>query len=260
MAWLKAMAWDLRTNIEDETERALLAARLDPAEASATLGTLYPGYPFERNPVIVPKISTVPSLGEGTDAATATYTAPSGDGTSTATVQWQQASSVVEAAGLLLGGIGEGIGSNSWVVSGQLTETGLPLLANDPHLGAALPSVWYQVQLKCATASETCPFDVGGFSFAGLPGVIIGHNADIAWGFTNLTTDVADLYVEKVEGDQYWRDGALVPMDVRHETIRVAGGGDMQLTIRSTVHGPIASALTGDFTSVADDPVVGSLS
>ena len=260
VAWLKAMAWDLRTNIEDETERALLAARLDPAEASATLGTLYPGYPFERNPVIVPKISTVPSLGEGTDAATATYTAPSGDGTSTATVQWQQASSVVEAAGLLLGGIGEGIGSNSWVVSGQLTETGLPLLANDPHLGAALPSVWYQVQLKCATASEACPFDVGGFSFAGLPGVIIGHNADIAWGFTNLTTDVADLYVEKVEGDQYWRDGALVPMDVRHETIRVAGGGDMQLTIRSTVHGPIVSGLTGDFTSVADDPVVGSLS
>ena len=100
----------------------------------------------------------------------------------------------------LVGGVGEGIGSNSWVVSGNLTESGMPLLANDPHLGASLPSVWHQVGLKCARVSPECPFDVAGFGFSGVPGVVIGHNDRIAWGFTNLTTDVTDLYLEKVRG------------------------------------------------------------
>ncbi|MGB4135127.1 MAG: penicillin acylase family protein [Microbacterium sp.] len=260
VAWLKAMAWDLRTNVEDETNRALLAAQLDPDEADATLRQLYPGYPFDRNPVIVPKLTSVaPVTAPGGAAAGAAAPAvlPGGaGGQALATVEWQQTGSVIEAVSTLLGGVGEGIGSNSWVVSGQLTESGKPLLANDPHLGAALPSVWYQVQLKCEKVSDACPFDVGGFSFSGLPGIVIGHNADIAWGFTNLTTDVTDLYLEKVEGDQYWRDGVLVPMDVREETIKVAGGKDIPLTIRSTVHGPIVSGLTGDFTAIAEDPVV----
>ena len=68
---------------------------------------------------------------------------------------------------------------------------------------------------------------MSGFSFSGVPGVVIGHNDRIAWGFTNLTTDVTDLYLEKIEGDQYWRDGALVPLDERTETIKVAGGDDV---------------------------------
>ena len=153
--------------------------------------------------------------------------------------------------------MGEGIGSNSWVVSGELTESGMPLLANDPHLGASLPSVWYQVQLACEKVSETCPFNVGGVSFAGLPGIVIGHNDRIAWGFTNLTTDVTDLYVERVEGDQYWRDGELVPLEISTETISVAGGDDIELTVRSTVHGPIISDLTADATTIAEAPVVG---
>ena len=145
----------------------------------------------------------------------------------------------MEAVSALVGGVGEGIGSNSWVVSGDLTDSGLPLLANDPHLGASLPSVWHQVQLKCRVVSEACAFDVAGFGFSGVPGVIIGHNDRIAWGFTNLTTDVTDLYLEKIEGDSYWRDGELVPLDVRTETIEVAGGDDVELEIRSTGHGPI---------------------
>jgi len=258
VAWLKAMAWDLRTNIEDETERALLVAQTGdaaiPADSMAMLEQLYPSYPFDENPVIVPKISVVPEVGSGTDADTASVTDDSGSGIRNAitTIEWQEADSVIEAAGMLLGDAGEGIGSNSWVVSGALTESGMPLLANDPHLGAALPSVWYQVQLRCSTVSDECPFDVGGFSFSGLPGVVIGHNSQVAWGFTNLTTDVADLYIEKVDDDQYWRDGELVPLDVREETIEVAGGDDIPLTIRSTVHGPIVSGLTDDFTSVAD--------
>lgn len=279
VAWLKAMAWDLRTNIEDETDRALLAGQLaadaDPTAADALIKKVYPAYPFDRNPVIVPQVSTTapapseeaaadapaetPAESDDADTAPASFTSGTDADAQRAltTVDWQQADSVIEAASMMLGGVGEGIGSNSWVVSGDLTETGKPLLANDPHLGADLPSVWYQVQLKCSTVSATCPFDVGGFSFSGLPGVVIGHNAQIAWGFTNLTTDVADLYIEKVDGDQYWRDGALVPMEVEQDVIKVAGGDDVPLTIRRTVHGPIISGLTDDFSAVAEHPVVG---
>ena len=264
VAWLKAMAWDLRTNVESETERALLAGDLaaggaDAAHVQDTLAQLYPPYPFDRNPVIVPRISAAPA--EGTDAEAAAFTTEAPDGAelqrASSAVEWQQASDVIEAASLLIGDVGEGIGSNSWVVSGSLTESGKPLLANDPHLGASLPSVWYQVQLRCAQVTESCPFDVGGFSFSGLPGVVIGHNQDVAWGFTNLTTDVTDLYVEKIDGDQYWRDGTLVPLEERTETIKVAGGDDITLTVRSTVHGPIISGLLDDVTRIADDPAPG---
>lgn len=267
VAWLKAMAWDLRTNIEDETERAILASQLgadgsDAPTTQALLEQLYPAYPFEQNPVIVPKISTVPALGSETTAEPAAYTEPTEDEAAAqaavTTVDWQEADSVIEAASLLIGDVGEGIGSNSWVVSGSLTESGMPLLSNDPHLSASLPSVWYQVQLKCSEVTEECPFDVGGFSFSGLPGIVIGHNAQVAWGFTNLTTDVTDLYVERVDGDSYWRDGQLVPLEVREETIKVAGAADIPLTIRETVHGPIISGLTDDATAIADDPVVGT--
>lgn len=261
VAWLKAMAWDLRTNVEDETDRALIAAQLQQsgssnAESQALIETAYPPYPFDRNPVIVPKISAVEPL--PAEAVPAAYSDETKADVSDAlaTVEWQEAEGVIEAASMLLGGVGEGIGSNSWVVSGDLTESGMPLLSNDPHLGASLPSVWYQIQLRCDSVSESCPFDVGGFSFSGLPGVVIGHNAEIAWGFTNLTTDVTDLYIEKVDGDQYWRDGALTPMEIEQDVIKVAGGDDVPLTIRRTVHGPIISGLTDDFTAISDAPVV----
>lgn len=256
VAWLKAMAWDLRTNVEEETERALLAPKVD----AATLAEIYPAYPFDKNPVIVPTISSVPAIGSGSDGASGSGAGGATPASVPASVEWTSAGSVLEAVQTLVGGAGEGIGSNSWVVSGSLTASGKPLLSNDPHLGAAMPSVWYQMQLRCRTVSTECPFDVGGFSFSGLPSIVIGHNAQIAWGFTNLTTDVADLYVEKVDGDRYWRDGALVPLEVRHETIKVAGAKDIDLTIRSTVHGPIISGLTDDFTALAKDPVVGATS
>ncbi|MCD2498316.1 penicillin acylase family protein [Microbacterium nymphoidis] len=237
VAWLKAMAWDLRTNIEDETDRAILAQDFTPEQ----IAELYPAYPFDQNPTIVPPLPEQKSTGA--------VRVPSVSDTG---IEWSEVGTVIEAADALLGDPGEGIGSNSWVVAGEFTDTGLPLLANDPHLGAALPSVWYQVQLRCSTVSEECPFDVGGFSFSGLPGVVIGHNAQVAWGFTNLTTDVADLYIERLQGDQYWRDGALVPITEKQDVITVAGGADVPLTIRSTVHGPILSGLTGDFTSIAE--------
>lgn len=247
VAWLKAMAWDLRSNIEEETERALIASDFTPAQVRE----LYPAYPYDRNPVIVPSISTVPAAAAGDTESAETRTA-------TASVDWAEVDGVVAAVSTLVGGVGEGIGSNSWVVSGDLTESGRPLLANDPHLGASLPSVWHQIGLKCRAATPDCPFDVAGFGFSGVPGVIIGHNDRIAWGFTNLTTDVTDLYLEKIQGDEYWRDGELVPLETRTETLKVAGGEDEELVIRSTVHGPIISGLTDDYAAIADDPWTGS--
>lgn len=262
VAWLKAMAWDLRTNLEDESTRAQLAADLaaavPDADVTGILDTLYPAYPFEQHPVIVPQISTsAPEASESTDAEPAAYFDDDEAGDVLASVTWHETTDVIAAADMLIDSVGEGIGSNAWVVSGALTESGMPLLANDPHLGASLPSVWYQVQLKCETVSAECPFDVGGFSFSGLPGIVIGHNAQIAWGFTNLTTDVTDLYIERLDGDQYWRDDKLVPLEVRTETIKVAGGDDVELTIRSTAHGPIISGLTGSATAITEAPVVG---
>jgi penicillin amidase len=83
--------------------------------------------------------------------------------------------------------------SNNWVVSGKHTVSGMPLLANDPHLDASAPSIWYLVNL-------TCPgLHVAGVTTPGLPGVVIGHNENIAWGMTNLGPDVQDLYAEKFE-------------------------------------------------------------
>ena len=249
VAWLKAMAWDLRSNIETETERAVAAASFSSDE----LAELYPAYPFDRNPVIVPEISDVSGI-----ATVAHTTDPARAEASTASIEWTEVDSVIEAVSTLVGGAGEGIGSNSWVVSGRLTDTGMPLLANDPHLGASLPSVWHQIGLRCSTVSEACPFDVAGFGFSGVPGVIIGHNARIAWGFTNLTSDVTDLYLEKVEDDGYWYDGELVPFEEHTETFRVAGGPDVDLVVRKTANGPIVSGLTDDFTAIAEAPYTGT--
>ncbi|MBL3698333.1 penicillin acylase family protein [Leucobacter luti] len=243
VAWFKAMAWDLRTNIEDETARALQAQGLSADQ----LAQLYPGYPFDEHPVILADDPAGSAVTSGTLAAPAP-----------ATTGRTALGALLERVDALVGGQGEGIGSNSWVVSGEHTTTGKPLLANDPHLGAALPSVWTQMQLRCATVSPECPFDVAGYSFSGLPGIVIGHNQDIAWGFTNLTTDVADLYVERVEDDGYWQDGTKHPFETRSETITVAGGDPVELEVRSTGHGPIVSGLESSFTEIAADPRVGA--
>src|SRR5674476_883683 len=73
----------------------------------------------------------------------------------------------------------------------RLPSSGKPLLAKDPHLGVSIPGIWYQTGLHCRTVSAACPFDVAGFSFAGMPGIVVGHNQSIAWGITNLNPDVS---------------------------------------------------------------------
>lgn len=243
VAWLKAMSWDLRTNIEDETARAL---QLQEGVSDEQLADLYPDYPFDKHPVILAEDPAGPTQ--------APSTTPVRDSHSGTPPIFSSAETVLAKVDAMIGAQGEGLGSNSWVVGGQHTNSGLPLLANDPHLGAELPSVWTQMQLRCETISEECPYAVAGFSFSGLPGIVIGHNTRVAWGFTNLTTDVADLYIERIDAEGYWQDGTHHPFEARDETIRVAGGDDVEITVRKTAHGPIMSGLTPEFTAIAEDP------
>ncbi|GAA2065983.1 penicillin acylase family protein [Leifsonia soli] len=257
IAWLKAMAWDLRSNLEDEIDRALLATKLKPEQVAE----LHPGYPYTGHPTITdlgggnPRTVT-PDARPGAVADSASGDAAAGDAALSPTAyasQLEQVAASVDRLPQLMGPAGDGIGSNSWVVGGAHTASGKPLLANDPHLGAALPSVWYQMGLHCTTVGPACPFDVSGFSFSGFPGVIIGHNDRISWGFTNLGPDVADLFVEKVTGDTYEYDGQQVPLEKRTERIRVAGGKDVTITVRSTRHGPIVTDIGDAYAVIAKD-------
>ncbi|MFJ3790280.1 penicillin acylase family protein [Kitasatospora sp. NPDC090091] len=237
VAWLKAMAWNLSGNLQEEIDRSLLAQDYSPEK----IAELYPEYPYARNGTIV-KTGTV----SGDAYRPADGPAAAGAGTQGATTQGAAATKAmlkdvtdrIDAMPQLLGRQGQGIGSNSWVVSGSHTTTNKPLLANDPHLGPGLPSVWYQMGLHCRTVSATCGFDVSGFTFAGMPGVVIGHNKDVAWGFTNLGADVTDLLLEKVTGpDTYLLDGKETKFELRKETIKVAGGEDRTITVRTTKAG-----------------------
>ncbi|WP_420111334.1 penicillin acylase family protein, partial [Pseudactinotalea sp.] len=209
LAWLKAMAWDLLGNYSDELGRAALygqAAGYGSDVALDMVNAVYPEYPTERNLPIL----TTPELLEANAAAeaaeqTRVATGPT-DGDAAPDRPQPDASvfsgladvqAALDAVPSLLGS-GDGLGSNSWVVSGEHSESGLPLLANDPHLGITQPGIWYQNGLHCTAVGPECEFEVAGFSFAGLPGVVIGHNADLGWGFTNMGSDAVDLFLERV--------------------------------------------------------------
>ena len=109
-----------------------------------------------------------------------------------------------------------------------------------------MPSLWYQAGLHCNDQSPECPYDVSGWTMAGLPGVFIGHNNRIAWGFTNLGPDVTDLVLEQIDGDSYIVDGIPMPLETTTETIRIAGGQERTIEVRSTARGPIVSDTTAD--------------
>lgn len=128
------------------------------------------------------------------------------------------------------------IGSNNWAVSGEKSATGLPILANDPHLGLSLPSIWYQMQLSSPSVN------VYGVALPGSPGIIIGFNKDIAWGVTNVGSDVMDFYQIKFKDDtkkEYWHDNQWKPIQETVEVYRLKNGKEIVDTLRSTHHGPI---------------------
>ncbi|WP_347353556.1 penicillin acylase family protein [Intrasporangium sp.] len=251
LAWLKAMAWDLRGDYTDELARARLSRRTPVKQ----IALLYPPYPTERNlPILSPEDWQPQQRGDqAAGPLPRELAAPLGTADGQAAIE--SATAAIEAVPELLG-TGPDVGSNSWVVGGSRTTTGKPLLANDPHLDLAIPSVWTQVGLRCRVVTAQCPFQVTGFTFSGLPGVIIGHNARIAWGLTNLDPDVTDFYLEQVEDGSYLRDGERKPLATRTETVKVAGGADVTITVRSTVHGPILSDVVPAVAEAGDRVVV----
>lgn len=227
LTWAKMMSWDLSANMRTEIERAVLVQDL-PIER---VDQLYPPFPADH-PVIVPDGGTALSGAKRADLPRGAVTALASAGENARAV-WE-----------LTGGGFEGIGSNNWVVGGSRTESGMPLLANDTHLAIQMPSIWFENGLHCVGDDETCPFQVVGFSFAGTPGVVIGHNERIAWGLTNEALDAQDLFIERVNPDnpdQYEVDGEWVDFETRTEIIEVAGGGDVTFEVRSTRHGPVIS-------------------
>ncbi|WP_406075557.1 penicillin acylase family protein [Streptomyces virginiae] len=293
VAWLKAMAWDLRGNMQDEIDRALMATKLSQAQ----IDELYPPYPFDRNKPIVeggkvdggkytPQGVTGSGSGTGTGTGSGNGTGSGGNtvGGQTSTVtgpiggpangladnvaaqgatvglrtQLTSLADTLDKIPAILGPNGSGIGSNSWVVSGKYTTTGKPLLANDPHLSPQLPSVWYQMGLHCRTVSAQCQYDVAGYTFSGMPGVVIGHNTDIAWGMTNLGADVTDLYLEQVKPEGYVYDNKVLPFTTREEVIKIAGGDSKKITVRTTNNGPLVSDRSEELGTVGSRAPVAS--
>ncbi len=192
---------------------------------------------------------------------------PSGSTTARSEITAGQA----QAAGTLLaqlsqlpaGQLHEYPDSNAWAANGPAIESGAiktgavtdkgdpaaggkadtALLAGDPHLPQTLPSIWYEVAMSAPG------FDVAGVSVPGLPGVLIGHNAHIAWSLTDTQNQATFFYDERTRGNQYYWDGKWRPMQVLHYDIPVRGAGTVRLTVDLTVHGPIMTQ-AGQTTSV----------
>jgi penicillin amidase len=127
-------------------------------------------------------------------------------------------------------------GSNNWVVSGRKTQSGAPILCNDPHLELSLPSIWYEMQIVTPSSNAY------GVSLPGSPFIIIGFNDDIAWGVTNAQRDVKDYYEIKFRDHskkEYWFNGKWEPTQIRPEEIKVKGGETVYDTVAYTVFGPV---------------------
>lgn len=133
--------------------------------------------------------------------------------------------------------------SNAWVVDGTRTESGMPLLANDPHLRLGLPGTWYLAHIQTPT------LDIVGATTPGVPFHILGHNGNIAWGFTTTHSDMADTFIEEVNPDEpteYLTPDGWQPFTARAETFTYANGETETLEVRVTRHGPVISDLRAD--------------
>jgi penicillin amidase len=128
-----------------------------------------------------------------------------------------------------------GAGSNNWVVAGSRTASGRPLLANDPHLLVQQPGAWFELHLRAPG------YEARGVAFPFAPGVLVGVTPHHAWGITNVTGDVQDLYEERLndDGTAAEFDGSWEPLDVHREQIRVRGSDPVEVDVRQTRHGPL---------------------
>ncbi|AEI77236.1 acyl-homoserine lactone acylase QuiP [Cupriavidus necator N-1] len=219
LGWQTMMAWDLGGNWTQETLRMRLAQVLPVARISELLAP-YPGEQPVRTmdyghlyKQLAPLANAMASVG---DKAPPGYV--------------------------------EGMGSNNWVVSGAHTQSGKPMLANDPHLGLQAPALWYFARM-------TAPgLDVTGATLPGMPLVVLGHNDRIAWGLTNTAPDVQDLYIERLRpgnDTQYQTPDGWAAFETRTETIRVKGAPDVVLKVRATRHGPVISDVAEPLSAAA---------
>jgi penicillin amidase len=238
IVWVKMMAWDLSANYSFELLRHDLAravgpermAQLMPAYATNGL-SIVPDRP--RDPVEtqthLTHLPDLPHQPELRDPASlpASYA-----------LARSLSEGVPFVRDVLLGGAkAEGAGSNNWVVDGTMTASGKPLLANDPHLSARLPSTWYLAHVSGGD------FEIAGATLPGAPAVALGRNRFIGWGATNVAADVEDLYRERLDqsGTHAEFAGAQEPITVIPETILVKGTGPVTLNVRVTRHGPLVS-------------------
>jgi len=204
LVWTKMMSFNLAGNWANEVLRIRLARRLTPRQ----IAEAFPGYPADA-PVALSGL------------AKALRELP---------LDWVQAAMPFRRQ--------PGTGSNNWVLAGDRTATGKPLLANDPHLGLDAPSVWYFAHLEYGDTG------VIGATLPGVPSVVLGRNRRLAWGFTNTYADVQDMFIEQLDpaddGRYLTPDGSL-PFETRHEVIKVKDSDDIVLTVRTSRHGPIIS-------------------
>jgi penicillin amidase len=218
----KLMAYDLGGNWTGEVYRYLLRQKVGDDLAKQ----LWPTYPDNGITIL-----------KGTAAATAP-----------ALAELPPMGSAVDLSGLLAAAVypDEFAGSNNWAVSGKLTATGKPLLANDPHLGLRTPAIWYQTHLVLNSADEK--LNVIGVTFPGAPGIVIGHNDKVAWGVTNTGPDVQDLYIERrnpANPYQFEYQGNWEDAKVYKDAIKVKGAADVPFEVVVTRHGPIISEVAG---------------
>ena len=216
LVWIKMMAWDLGGNWFAEIQRTRIASRV-PA---SRLAEFFPTYPDDapRGPAeLVAYYRDLP-IDQIAALAPELWTA--------------------------------GNGSNNWVVSGERTATGKPLLANDPHLGLTAPAIWYFAHLSAPG------LNVIGATLPGVPAIVLGRNEHIAWGFTNTGTDVQDLFIERISTDDpasYDAPEGPRPFEVRTEVIEISGEAAVELEVRASRHGPIISDAFADAAEVAPE-------
>lgn len=216
LAWAIMMSWDLGGNWGTELLRLRLALELEREQ----IDVLLPPYPGEAPLPATDYPALYRSLGLGTGAQRRVSQA------------WHRLVEVAPPSGV------EGVGSNNWVVAGSHTTTGAPLLANDPHLKLSTPALWYFARLQAPG------LDVAGATLPGLPLVVLGQNAQVAWGFTNTGPDVQDLYLEEVDPadpTRYRTPEGWAAFETVADVIRVKGQPDIAVTWRRTRHGPVIS-------------------
>jgi penicillin amidase len=227
LAWTKMMAWDLSKNYSMELLRHDVFSVIGVRGAE-----LFPPYPNDGLTILsegdLP--TTMRKLASTEDRRVLRSSVAE---SSVMARSWSGAF----ASSFDLPTFGNALGSNNWVVDGTMTASGKPLLANDPHLEAQIPSLWYLAHLS---AGE---FDAIGATLPGTPAIVIGRNRFIAWGETNVMGDVQDLYREHLDGSGTHAEfrGVQEPLRIVNETIRVKGAAPVTIAVRISRHGPLIS-------------------